>query len=156
MHEWGRSTEPRLVFELRNSQPRIGGPERRLERSRMARSSIFERYGGFGAVSKIVMSFYDKILDSDITGPYFDDVEMPRLMDHQTKFVASLMGGPASYTDDMLEQLHSRLSITGEAFDEMAGLFRQTLVEFNMDEDDIFTLDREITSRRHLVVSESE
>jgi hemoglobin len=100
------------------------------------------------------MSFYDKILESDVTGPYFDDVDMPRLMDHQTKFVASVMGGPASYTDDMLRQLHSRLNVTGEAFDEMARLFHETLEEFDMDVEDIHALDREILSRRSIIVSE--
>jgi hemoglobin len=122
----------------------------------MSRGTIFERYGGFATASKVVMSFYDKILDSDITGPYFDDVDMPRLMDHQTKFVASVMGGPASYTDDMLRQLHSRLNVTAEAFDEMARLFHETLEEFDMHVEDIHTLDREILSRRDLIVSDAE
>jgi len=45
-------------------------------------SSLFELYGGFASVSKIVMAFYDKILDSDIAGPYFDDVDMKALIDH--------------------------------------------------------------------------
>ena len=119
----------------------------------MARGTIFERYGGFATAGKIVMAFYERILDSDITGPYFDDVDMPRLMDHQTKFVASVMGGPASYTDEMLKQLHSRLDVTDKAFNEMALLFRTTLEEFAMAEEDIETLMREISSRRDVIVS---
>ncbi len=58
--------------------------------------TMFERYGGFAAVSRVVSSFYDKILDSDITSPYFADIDMAKQIDHQTKFVAYLMGGPAS------------------------------------------------------------
>jgi len=122
----------------------------------MRKGTIFERYGGFATASKVVMAFYEKILDSDITGPYFDDVDMPRLMDHQTKFVASVMGGPASYTDEMLKQLHRRLNVTDEAFDEMATIFRDTLVEFSMAEEDIETMTREILSRRGVIVSHDE
>ena len=35
-------------------------------------STMFERYGGFATVSKIVSAFYDKVLDSSILAPYFD------------------------------------------------------------------------------------
>ena len=76
------------------------------------RRSIFERYGGFTSVSKIVLSFYDKVLDSPTVSPYFANSDMKRLIDHQTKFMASLMGGPASYTNDQLERVHAKLGIT--------------------------------------------
>ncbi|MBE0409295.1 MAG: hypothetical protein IBX69_06140 [Anaerolineales bacterium] len=52
--------------------------------------SIFERYGGFAKVNRIVSSFYDKVLDSPITSPYFVNIDMRRLIDHQTRFIASL------------------------------------------------------------------
>ena len=43
------------------------------------RSTIFERYGGFSKVSRIVMSFYEKMLDSPATSPYFTNIDMKRL-----------------------------------------------------------------------------
>ncbi|HSH41905.1 MAG TPA: hypothetical protein VK973_07260 [Arenicellales bacterium] len=65
-------------------------------------ATIFERCGGFAKVSRIVMSFYDRVGDSEILAPYFETTDMRVLVDHQTKFVASLMGGPASYGDETL------------------------------------------------------
>lgn len=56
-------------------------------------ATMFDRYGGFTSVSKIVMSFYDKVLDSETVGPYFEDIDMKALIDHQTKFIAQVMGG---------------------------------------------------------------
>jgi len=56
----------------------------------MARS-FFERHGGFATVSKIVMRNYDHVIDSNVIGPYFENVDMPRLIDRQTKFVASIV-----------------------------------------------------------------
>ena len=117
--------------------------------------SLFEKYGGFGAVSRIVMRFYDKVLDSDILADHFEDIEMERLIDHQTKFVASLMGGPASYTDDMLKQLHAHLVIGDEAFDEMAAVFRATLEEAGLDPDDVEAVAYEIVKRRPVIVTQS-
>ena len=68
------------------------------------KSTIFQRYGGFASVSKVVMSFYDKVLDSPVASPYFANTNMKRLIDHQTKFIAQIMGGPVSYTDEQLER----------------------------------------------------
>ena len=45
-------------------------------------TTLFERYGGFAAVSKVVLAFYDRVLDDEQVGPYFDDVDLPKLIDH--------------------------------------------------------------------------
>ena len=65
------------------------------------------------------------------------------------------MGGPASYTDDMLRQLHAHLDINDAAFDEMASVFKATLEEAGMDEDDIAVVVRGITDRRPFIVNSS-
>lgn len=65
-------------------------------------ATLFQKYGGFASISRVVLTFYDKALDSDQIGGFFDDIDMPRLVDHQTKFIASLLGGPASYSDERL------------------------------------------------------
>jgi hemoglobin len=120
----------------------------------MQDASIFDRCGGFATVGNVVMAFYEKVLESKITRPYFERIDVPGLMVHQTKFVASIMGGPASFDDVALQQGHRGLDITDEAFDEMARLFRQTLQEgFGLSEADIEALMAEIHSRRDLIVS---
>jgi truncated hemoglobin YjbI len=40
------------------------------------RRTIFERYGGFAKVNRVVTNFYDKILDSPVTSPYFANTDM--------------------------------------------------------------------------------
>lgn len=114
--------------------------------------TVFERYGGFAAVSKIVLSFYDRMLDSPVTSPYFADIDMKRLIDHQTKFFAALMGGPASYTNEHLEHVHGRLGISGEAFNETLLMMRETLEDHDMDENDIRFVEDEMRARRNYIV----
>ena len=116
-------------------------------------TTLFEKYGGFASVSKVVMTFYDKALDSDVIGPYFDDIDMRRLIDHQTKFIASMMGGPASFSDDLLQRVHARFDIDRAAFEEMAKLLRETLFEYDVQPDDICAIMAQIDSRAHLVIS---
>lgn len=116
-------------------------------------ASMFERYGGFGKVSRIVLGFYERVGDSDILAPFFAGTDMRRLVDHQTKFVASLMGGPASYTDDTLRRAHARLGVTQAAFDEMTMLLRETFEEFALAPADIQTVMTEIHRCRDLIVT---
>ncbi|MDK3072562.1 group 1 truncated hemoglobin [Sedimentitalea sp. JM2-8] len=114
--------------------------------------TTFEKYGGFGIVSKVVMTFYEMVLDSDIVGHHFDHVDMPRLIDHQTKFISSLMGGPASISDERLRAVHAHFDITDAEFDEIVSLLGMALEEHRMDADDIDALARAIDAKRSLIV----
>jgi hemoglobin len=121
----------------------------------MSRRTIFDRYGGFASVSRVVSGFYERVLDSSVTAPYFASTDMRALIDHQTRFIATVMGGPASYTDDHLQRAHRNLGITDAAFDEVARLLRETLEDLDYADEDIHTVLREITSRRHIIVTRS-
>ena len=114
--------------------------------------SIFERYGGFASVSKVVSAFYDKATESPVLAPYFVNVDMRRLIDHQTKFVAFLMGGPASFSNEELERVHTRLNISDRDFDEMVVLFKETLEDFDFDDTDIAAIQSELLSRKRYIV----
>lgn len=115
--------------------------------------SVLDRYGGFPFLSRVVMAFYDKVLDSDVLAPYFEDVDMRRLIDHQTKFIAFLMGGPASFTNDHLAHVHARLAIDRPSFDAMIATMRDTLDEFDMDEGDIALVVQELRKRAPWIIS---
>lgn len=116
------------------------------------RQTIFERYGGFAKVSKVVLSFYDKILNSPLLAPYFAKTDMKRLIDHQTKFISSLMGGPASYTSEHLERVHAHLGITEDAFKESLSLMKETLEDHEFKDEDVRTVaDAMNTQKNHIV-----
>jgi hypothetical protein len=34
------------------------------------RQTSFDRYGGFAAVRRVVLGFYDKVLESPVTSPF--------------------------------------------------------------------------------------
>ena len=116
-------------------------------------TSLFQKYGGFAKVNRIVSAFYEKVIDSDVTGPYFDDVDVRALIDHQTKFIAQVMGGPASYSDEALRKVHAPHDIDRAAFDEMARLLRETLEEAGFDPEDVADVMAEIEARSRVVIS---
>lgn len=114
--------------------------------------SIYEKYGGFATVSRIVMRLYDQILDDDDLGPFFDDTDMPKLIDHQTKFVASLMGGPASFTDAHITGAHRGMDIRDKHFDRLKQLVGATLDEFGVETADTQEVLDGIEARRAALV----
>ena len=98
------------------------------------------------------MSFYDKMLDSPLTSSYFDGIDMKRLIDHQTKFIATVMGGPASYTREQIERVHAHLGITEPAFDESIALLRETLEDHDFEDNDIDEVTDEMCGYKHVII----
>ena len=116
-------------------------------------NSTFEKYGGFAAVSRVVMTFYELVLDSEEVGHHFDDIDMPRLIDHQTKFISSLMGGPMAMTDDRLRAVHQNVPITDADFDEIGRLLGQAMGEHGMSETDVSQVLAAVEGKRSLIVN---
>lgn len=112
----------------------------------------YEKYGGFSTVSRIVMRLYDRLLDDDDVGPFFDDVDMPRLIDHQTKFVSALMGGPASFSDAHIANAHRGMTIEDLHFDRLKELIAETLDEFSVEPEDAKAVLAAFEERRGLLV----
>jgi len=117
------------------------------------RQTIFERYGGFAKVSKIVMSFYDRVLKSSLLAPYFAKTDMKRLIDHQSKFVATLMGGPASYTNEHLERVHAHLGITEVAFKEALDVMKETLEDHEFLDEDVHAVGDAMNGVKNYIVA---
>ncbi len=115
--------------------------------------TIFERYGGFSTVRKVVSTFYDYVLEDAIMAPYFVGIDMRRQIDHQSKFISAVMGGPGSYSDDHLQRVHARLGITRDAFLVMGGLLKEAMEDHDMAAEDVDLVMREIVSREHLIVT---
>ncbi|MBE0409296.1 MAG: hypothetical protein IBX69_06145 [Anaerolineales bacterium] len=65
----------------------------------------------------------------------------------------SIMGGPASYTNDQLERAHARLGITEAAFYEAVSLLKETLEDFSFEDHDIQVIEDDMISRKNFIVS---
>ena len=118
-------------------------------------ATMFERYGGFATIRRVVSSFYDKVLDSDQLSHHFAHTDMRRLIEHQTQFISYLTDGPGlAYSNDMLRRVHGRLGVTAEEFAEMVALLRETLEDHDFDEADVAVVVERIREREPLIVRE--
>ncbi len=120
------------------------------------KTTLFDRVGGFSQVRLIISEFYDRILDSEVLRHYFENVDVRRMIDHQTKFVSALMGGPASYSNEHLARAHMHLNISPGEYDEMAEIFRETLEDFEVPAVEVDRLHAHILSLQDHVISSPE
>jgi hemoglobin len=114
--------------------------------------TMFERYGGLPFVTRFVLSFYDRVLACLRLAPFFENCDMQQLVEHQTKFISSIMGGPTSYTNARLREAHAHLDIDDEVFDEMISLFKATLEESKVAGVDVESILADLNSRRNYIV----
>ena len=115
--------------------------------------TIFHRYGGVERVSDLVMGFYDRVLGSERLAPFFRGCDMRRLIEHQARYISAVMGGPTSYTDAELREVHAHLAITDADFDEMLGHFRAAMEERGYAAQDIEAVIRKLAGLRRVIVS---
>ena len=113
---------------------------------------MYDKIGGFGTVSRIVLNFYSKALESDAIAPYFASVDMQRLIDHQTQFICALLGGPPSFSDDQIRDVHRDVKISEDGFDQFIELFEQALQEAELEAADVAAVVQLFETKRPLVV----
>jgi hemoglobin len=102
--------------------------------------TLYDKYGGFEIFSVVVSNFYQKILDSDELAHYFDNVNMERLMSHQTSFISTALGGPERSNGIDLKKAHAPYKITIPHFNEVAELLEESLEEADVESDDVATI----------------
>ena len=99
--------------------------------------SLFDKYGGFATINKIVFNLYQDMNAHPTLSGYFEGIDMSRLIDHQTKFISQALGGPAAYSGRTLALGHQGLNISDEDFNEVAQLLRDNLEDAGMEEGDV-------------------
>lgn len=99
--------------------------------------SLFEKYGGFATVSKVVSELYDELERDAVTAPYFANSDIRALMDHQVKFLSQVLGGPQQYTGKAMNAAHTGLKISEAAFGKVAETVQFLLEDNGVEDEDV-------------------
>lgn len=99
--------------------------------------SLYDKYGGLITITQLVRLFYQKLLDSPLVAHYFENINLNKLMEHQTNFIIRLLGGPDVYSGRDLKAAHANLGITEADLTEVVELLDEALVEMEVEPDDI-------------------
>jgi truncated hemoglobin YjbI len=99
---------------------------------------LYDRVGGNAAMEVAVDLFYRKVLQDDLVGKFFDDVDMDAQRLKQKNFLTMAFGGPCQFSGVDLRGTHKRLvedmGLTDAHFDRVAQLFKEAMEELSISE----------------------
>ena len=103
-------------------------------------NTLFEKYGGFATFSQLTSLFYQKILDTPDVAHFFEDIDIEKLIEHQTQFLVSALGGPPLQRNVDMKKAHHGLGIAEKDFIMVAEILEDSLVEMGVEAGDIETI----------------
>jgi hemoglobin len=115
-------------------------------------TTLFDKYGGFATVSSIVRDFYKEVIASPTLKHHFENIQMDRLIDHQTKFIASVLGSSDLYSGKTMTIAHRNLNISSSEFAEVANILKETLEDAGVEDVDVATIISIVASLKDTIV----
>jgi len=116
--------------------------------------SIFERNGGTRWVSAVVNDFYSTVLSDAELSPFFKNISIAGLIEHQIDFVSIALGKKTKYVGKSLLNAHKNLNISKKIFDRSITIlidsFREngaSFADLAEIEDLVKTLEDQIVSK---------
>jgi len=102
--------------------------------------TLYAAIGGGAAVKAAVQEFYQRVLADEELKPFFEGVEMSRLMRHQVAFITQALGGPAKYGGRDMKAAHAHLPIEARHFERVAMHLEATLEQLDVAPEHIKTI----------------
>ncbi|MGO9391251.1 globin domain-containing protein [Rhodoblastus sp.] len=118
---------------------------------------LYHRLGGDKAMDVVVDLFYRKVLEDELVGKFFDDVDMDSQRLKQKNFLCMAFGGPYQFSGMDLRKTHSRLvekmGLTDVHFDRVMELFKESLEELHISKKELNSMVEILESAREDVLN---
>jgi hemoglobin len=117
--------------------------------------SLYERLGGYDAISAVVDVFLTKVWEDPVVGRFFVGMGTDtrnQLRQKNKNLMCANTGGPCKTINRPLEIAHFGLGITDKEFDIVAGHLTTTLKEFKVPEKELEELMNKVGGLRDYVV----
>jgi hemoglobin len=124
-----------LAFDLNAFERPEVYPWEPLERTMSTQTTtLYELLGGQTAIEAVVDEFYKRILQDERVAHYFTHLDMERQRNHQSAFIASVLGGPQLYAGRRMAEAHAHLRLSKADFDVVAGHLVAALERFSVSQ----------------------
>jgi hemoglobin len=117
--------------------------------------SLYERLGGYDAISAVVDVFLTKVWEDPVVGRFFVGMGTDtrnQLKQKNTNLMCASTGGPCKTINRPLAEAHVGLGITDKEFDIVAGHLGTTLKEFKVPQKEYDELMTKVGGLRDYVV----
>lgn len=113
--------------------------------------AIFDKYD-LSTIANAVDILYQRAFDSEELAPYFKNINMEKLRNHQVELLSHVMGGPITHRIEKLQAAHQKLNIPSVHFYLIATLLQQSLDEVGIEDCDIKQIMGVVESARNQIV----
>lgn len=117
--------------------------------------TLFDRIGGMPALQQVVRQFYREIYANQVVGHHFTKMDPEVMIDHQIRFMSTLLGGPAQYKGKDLGSTHAHLNITEDEFEEVAKILAKSLADHGVSGGDFDTIMSTVAGTKGEIVNGS-
>jgi hemoglobin len=113
---------------------------------------LYEQIGGDDTIASAVDGFYERMLDDPTLAPWFENIDLGQLKDHQRAFLAVGLGGPELYDGRSMRNTHAGLGITEEAFSRAIAHLSDALTDIGVEPGVLRQIVRRIDMMRAAIV----
>ena len=96
--------------------------------------TLFEKIGP-DRIRAIVYTFYERAFQDPMLAHFFIHTEHAHLVDMQSDFVFSMLGGPTRYRGQAIEKIHDSLLIRPSHFRRRQRILQESMHEHKLDND---------------------
>jgi len=117
--------------------------------------SLYERLGGYDAISAVVDVFLTKVWEDPVVGRFFVGMGTDtrnQLKQKNKNLMCANTGGPCKTINRPLAEAHAGLGVTDKEFDIVAGHLGTTLKEFKIPQKEFDELMTKVGGLRDYVV----
>jgi len=102
----------------------------------MGSERLYDRLGGHDGIRAVVDDFYDRLLEDDELGQFFEGSDMEKLRRTQTDFLCEAAGGPETYDAEPVRAAHLDVPFTPALLQRAIEHLEASLDAFDVPEDD--------------------
>jgi hemoglobin len=106
----------------------------------MTDTELYDRLGGREGIRAVVDDFYDRLVDDEELGPFFENADLEKLRRTQTEFLCEAAGGPETYDAEPVREAHIHVPFTPEHIQRAIELLYRSLEAFDVSDEDAETV----------------
>lgn len=95
--------------------------------------TLLEKLGA-ESVDLIIEQLYQHVLEDELLSPFFKDISMEKLVQHQQVFFYMALGGPDMYEGRSMAEAHAGLNLQEEHFDALVSHLDNALKDFAFED----------------------
>lgn len=98
----------------------------------MGKRSLYDRLGGYNAISAVVDDFVANVAADKRINKFFAKANIPRLKARLVEQLCQASGGPCIYTGGDMKSVHAGMGVRNKDFDALVGDLVKSLNKFKV------------------------